>query len=121
MRTHPDIADAAVIGIPDARCGEVPRAFVVLKKDHSTTEENIQNYMKGKVSEFKELKGGVKFINQIPRNATGKILRISLKSQSWGDIFLNFDVNTQLSLSMQWMFLPMKKKSKKKKNKKADI
>lgn len=82
LRTHPDIADAAVIGVPDARCGEVPRAFVVLKDKHSATEENIQNYMKGKVSEFKELKGGVRFINQIPRNATGKILRISLKDHN---------------------------------------
>lgn len=79
LRTHPDIADAAVIGIPDARYGEVPKAFVALKKNRTTTAENIQNFMKGKVSEYKELIGGVVFINEIPRNATGKILRTELK------------------------------------------
>ena len=57
LRTHPDVEDAAVIGIPDARSGEVPKAFVVLKKGSSPAEEEIQNFLKGKVSEYKELKG----------------------------------------------------------------
>ncbi|XP_015127346.1 4-coumarate--CoA ligase 1 [Diachasma alloeum] len=80
LRTHADIADAAVVGVPDERYGEVPKAFVVLKKDHTTTAENIHNFVKGKVSEYKQLLGGIVFINEIPRNASGKILRIHLKN-----------------------------------------
>ena len=57
LRTHPDILEAAVIGIPDVRCGEVPKAFVVIKKDSKINEEEVKEFMKGKVSEFKELKG----------------------------------------------------------------
>lgn len=46
-----------MIGIKDAKAGELPKAFVQLKKDKETSEEEVQNFMKGKVSDFKELKG----------------------------------------------------------------
>ncbi|XP_020279535.1 4-coumarate--CoA ligase 1-like [Pseudomyrmex gracilis] len=81
LRTHPDVMEAAVIGIPHARDGEVPRAFVVAKKDKKPTEDDIKNFIKGKVSEYKELKGGVAFVNEIPKSTTGKILRSKLKSE----------------------------------------
>ncbi|KAJ8687292.1 hypothetical protein QAD02_023086 [Eretmocerus hayati] len=57
LRSHPNVEEAGVIGIPDERCGEIPRAFVVLKDKGKTTAEEIQDFVKGKVSEFKELKG----------------------------------------------------------------
>ncbi|XP_014212779.1 4-coumarate--CoA ligase 1-like [Copidosoma floridanum] len=79
LREHPNIAEAGVVGIPDERCGEVPRAFVVLKNKGQTSAEEIQNFVKGKVSKFKELQGGVQFIDCLPKNASGKILRIKLK------------------------------------------
>ncbi|KAL2714898.1 putative 4-coumarate--CoA ligase 1 isoform X1 [Vespula squamosa] len=79
LRTHPDVEEAAVIGIPDARSGEVPRAFVVLKKDRKIGEEEIKNFIKGKVSEYKRLNGGVSFVRDIPKNASGKILRVKIK------------------------------------------
>lgn len=46
-----------MIGVPDERCGEVPRAFVTLKKNRTLEEGDVQNFVKGKVAEFKELKG----------------------------------------------------------------
>ncbi|KAK2582203.1 hypothetical protein KPH14_004556 [Odynerus spinipes] len=81
LRTHPSVQEAAVIGIPDQRFGEVPRAYVLLKKDKSASEEEIKNYLKGKVSEYKELNGGVVFVDEIPKNATGKILRVQMKEK----------------------------------------
>lgn len=79
LRTHPSVREAAVIGIPHPRLGEAPKAFVSLEKGKTATEEDIQNFVKGKVSEYKEINGGVSFIDEIPKNATGKILRTKLK------------------------------------------
>ncbi|XP_012274155.1 4-coumarate--CoA ligase 1 [Orussus abietinus] len=81
LRTHPDIEEAAVIGVPDERCGEVPRAFVMKKKESKLTEEEIQNFVKKQVAEFKQLRGGVVFVDNIPKNPSGKILRSKLKSE----------------------------------------
>lgn len=57
LRTHPDVTEAAVIGIPHERYGEVPKAFVVTNKGKEPTEDDIKNFIKGKVSDYKELKG----------------------------------------------------------------
>lgn len=46
-----------MIGIPHARYGEVPKAFVLTKKNKKPTEDDIKNFMKGKVADYKELKG----------------------------------------------------------------
>lgn len=80
LRDHPDIADAAVIGIPHATAGEVPRAYVV-PKNPNLTEKEVKDYVKKKVAEYKKLSGGVEFIDVIPKNATGKILRRELKAR----------------------------------------
>ena len=79
LRMHPDISDAAVIGVPNPATGELPRAFVVTKKESKLSEKEVQDYVAQKVSEFKRLAGGVEFIDAVPRNATGKILRKELK------------------------------------------
>ncbi|XP_069685505.1 uncharacterized protein [Periplaneta americana] len=79
LRSHPQIEDAAVIGIPDERAGEIPKAFVVPKGKIS--EEDVKKFVAEKVSEYKHLKGGVEFISSIPKSQTGKILRRLLKEQ----------------------------------------
>ena len=65
-------------GVDDERSGELPRAFVVRSSD-DLTEQQVENYVKGRVIEYKQLKGGVKFIKEIPKSASGKILRRLLK------------------------------------------
>lgn len=80
LRDHPDISDAAVIGIPHHNSGELPRAYVV-KKNPKITEQEIKDYVAKKVAEYKRLEGGVEFVNAIPKNATGKILRRELKQK----------------------------------------
>ncbi|XP_011880881.1 PREDICTED: probable 4-coumarate--CoA ligase 3 [Vollenhovia emeryi] len=79
LRMHPDVEEAAVIGIPHARHGEVPKAFVMVSKGKKPTEDDIKNFVKGKVSDYKQLEGGVIFVDDIPKNASGKILRSKLK------------------------------------------
>ena len=78
LRSHPDIDDAAVVGIPDDRAGEVPRAFVVPRRPE-ISEEDVKRFVAAKVSDHKQLKGGVQFLTVIPKTPTGKILRRQLK------------------------------------------
>lgn len=79
LRSHPDIIDAAVVGIDHDRNGEAPRAFVVKRPESQPTEEDIKNFVAKKVVEYKHLVGGVQFLDAIPKNTTGKILRREIK------------------------------------------
>ena len=65
-------------GVDDERSGELPRAFVVRSSD-DLTEQQVEDYVKGRVVEYKQLKGGVKFIEEIPKSPSGKILRRLLR------------------------------------------
>ena len=80
LQNHPKIADAAVIGIPNERHGEAPKAFVV-KKDPTVTEDEIVDYVAGKVAKHKHLVGGVEFIDAVPKSPSGKILRRMLRQK----------------------------------------
>lgn len=79
VRSHPEVNDAAVIGIPHPIYGEVPRAYVVPKKGKILNSEQLQEFVAGKVASYKQLKGGVELVNEIPKNAAGKILRRQIK------------------------------------------
>ncbi|XP_054265860.1 uncharacterized protein LOC128988512 isoform X2 [Macrosteles quadrilineatus] len=72
------VRDAAVIGLPDVTCGELPLAFVVLQPNAALTESDIIGFVKGKVSPQKRLRV-VRFVQSIPRSPSGKILRRMLK------------------------------------------
>ncbi|XP_046561707.1 4-coumarate--CoA ligase 1-like [Haliotis rubra] len=79
LLSHPGVADVGVIGIPDVEAGELPKAFVVRKPGSRTTEQELQDFVKGKVSGTKRLRGGVTFLQEIPKSASGKILRRILR------------------------------------------
>lgn len=68
-----------MVGKPDEVAGELPLAFVV-KNDSNLTEADVVEYVYGKVSPAKRLRGGVVFINEIPKNPSGKILRRVLRT-----------------------------------------
>ncbi|KAL0256282.1 hypothetical protein SLS55_008675 [Diplodia seriata] len=77
---HEDIADAAVVGVV-LRGEEWPRAYVSLKGDkkETSTEKQIQDWMKGKVARYKQLVGGVSFVDEVPKLQSGKIMRKTLR------------------------------------------
>ncbi|KAK3863307.1 hypothetical protein Pcinc_030915 [Petrolisthes cinctipes] len=76
---HECVSDVAVVGVKHQRLGEAPRAFVVLKPNTHVTATQIQGHVAERVASYKQLAGGVKFVNVIPRNPTGKILKRQLK------------------------------------------
>jgi len=79
LLNHPDIADVAVIGKPDQEAGELPTAFIVLKKGCTVPAKEIVAWAEKKTSPHKKLRGGVVFIDAIPKSASGKILRRLLR------------------------------------------
>ncbi|TPX70395.1 hypothetical protein SpCBS45565_g01785 [Spizellomyces sp. 'palustris'] len=79
LLTHPMVLDAAVIPRNDARGGEVPRAYIVLRPESCVSETEIREFVDGKVSGHKKLRGGVRFIPAIPKSPSGKILRRVLR------------------------------------------
>ena len=79
LRSHRDILDVAVIGIPDQGSGELPFAFIVKKPESSVTVEMIHLYVNNHVIHYKRLSGGIQFIEAIPKTSSGKILRKNLK------------------------------------------
>lgn len=77
--SHPKISDAAVIGIPDVAAGEVPRAFLVKKAGAKVDAQEIVKFVRENASDHKRLRGWVKFVDEIPKSASGKILRKELR------------------------------------------
>jgi acyl-CoA synthetase (AMP-forming)/AMP-acid ligase II len=83
---HSDIVDAAVIGVPDPsnqEGSEAPRAYIVRRpgSDKPSVEE-IHKYMREKLASYKMLTGGIVFVSEIPKNASGKILKRILREQA---------------------------------------
>lgn len=76
--THPAVTDVAVIPKPDEEAGEIPKAFVVTIAEVSANE--IKDFVVGKVAHYKEIRE-VEFVDEIPKSASGKILRRVLRDR----------------------------------------
>jgi fatty-acyl-CoA synthase len=77
---HPDVAEAAVIGIPHPKWDERPLLLIVLKPDRSPSREEILTFMEGKIAKW-WMPDEVQFVAEIPHTATGKISKKTLRDQ----------------------------------------
>ena len=78
---HPAVAEAGVIGIPDVVYGEEIKAFVVMKPDKRTNEDELIAFCKDRLPTFK-LPKSVQFVKSLPKNILGKVLRAELRKLS---------------------------------------
>lgn len=89
LLAHTAVVDCAVIQVPDAKAGEVPKAFVVPSasaasgdaKDLAHLEQELCAWVTDHKSAYKALRGGVEFVDAIPKSPSGKILRRDLREK----------------------------------------
>jgi len=87
LLSHPLIVDAAVIGVkhPVEPESEAPRAYVVKRpvpESHSLNEKEVKAWCRERLARYKELTGGVRFVDAIPKNPSGKILKRVLREMA---------------------------------------
>jgi fatty-acyl-CoA synthase len=81
LRDHPDVADVAVYGVPDRRWGEQVRAAVVPRDGATVTGRELVRFLRGRIADYK-IPYSYRFVDELPRNPTGKVLRRVLRDQA---------------------------------------
>jgi fatty-acyl-CoA synthase len=79
---HPKIFEAAVVAVPDAKWGEVPKAFIVVKPGETLTADDVTAHCRKHISGFKIPKL-VEFMSELPHNAAGKLQKNTLRNKEW--------------------------------------
>nr|POF05925.1 acyl-coa ligase azaf [Quercus suber] len=86
LLSHPDIIDAAVIGVtdPTQEGSELPRAYLVRgpKSGSRPSQDDVHAFMRERLASYKMLTGGIVFVEEIPKNASGKILKRILRDRA---------------------------------------
>ena len=70
-----------MVGVADDKAGEVPRAYVV-SQNKDLKKDDLHNFISSRVAPHKQLVGGIEFVEQLPKNPTGKLLRRELKKMA---------------------------------------
>lgn len=82
LHMHPAVSEAAVVGVPDEERGELAAAFIILKKGHEASKKEIIDFCRKSMAVYKAPRK-VYFVDELPRNPSGKILKRLLRDQSW--------------------------------------
>jgi fatty-acyl-CoA synthase len=78
LQAHPDVLEAAVVGVPDPRWGEVPKAFVVRRPGSAPDPEDLRAWVRARLAHFKT-PHDIEYLDDLPRTATGKIQKYRLR------------------------------------------
>lgn len=79
LLSHPDVAEAAVVGVPDDRTGERVRATVVLRHGGNVSEDELLGHIRTRLARYK-LPRDIRIVEALPRLATGKVARSALRA-----------------------------------------
>ncbi len=92
LYTHPQIADAQVIGVPDLKYGEEIMAWVQLAEGAELTEDDVKDFCRGAIAHFK-VPRYVSFVNEFPMTVTGKVRKMEMREKSIADLGLSGQVS----------------------------
>ena len=82
LSSHPAVLEAAVVGIPDERWGERPKAFVVLKPGQKVEPGELRDFVRGRIAGYK-VPETVELVDELPMTSTGKVRKYELRDKEW--------------------------------------
>lgn len=82
LDSHPAVREVAVVAVPDARWGERPKAFVVVREGRAVEAEELAGHVRSRLARFK-VPDEIEFVAELPKTSTGKIQKFQLRQREW--------------------------------------
>jgi fatty-acyl-CoA synthase len=82
IESHPAVLEAAVVGVPDEKWGERPKAFVVLRPGAEASEADLLEHVRAHIARYKVPKA-VEMLDALPRTSSGKVQKFELREREW--------------------------------------